>query len=154
MSSLVEMRQIQDFDIDFMTKMMREEEKRDFDSIFTDVHTGLTAAADASEVAYAGTVNGELLALFGYTTNWQAGFASPWLALSRNAADHKWDVARWSKKIVLDWAADFELLCNVVPTFDDDAIRLLRFMGFQFLNEAVTTGGIERMPFYMVGGKN
>ena len=143
-------------DIDRMANELRSPEKEDFCASFESARVGLEQCClSSNRFLYSARIDGKLVAIFGLSSGWiNEDIGHPWLALSERAAEHPLIVFRTARRVIMQWAWDFQLLCNFVPDFDEDAIRFLKLMGFQFLNEPVKELNITRLPFYMVGGKS
>lgn len=96
---------------------------------------------------WAGSVDGELLAVFGVRS---AGLLSdtgvPWL-LSTNAVDRHWrPFLRFSRVLLANWSEAFPVLENWVDARHDVAIRWLDWLGFEI--EAPRPYGVYGLPFH------
>lgn len=146
-------------DIVQMAREMRPLEQIDFASAFPTVEHGLRSCVAASDAdLQAVLIDGRLAAIYGLCTGWMGlhSIANPWLALAAWVEDAPLSTTRVvveeARKVLDRWSQRYALFANFVPAFDEPAIRLLRALHFQFLNECVTTNGVDRIPFYRVGG--
>ena len=108
----------------------------------------LEAAVKVSRDAWAGLVDGRVLAMFGVVTTTALGREGcPWLLGSQEVPAHGRAFARFSKEYIRLIRPQYATLANYVDASYIEAVRWVRWMGFTV--EPAAPFGPEAAPFHL-----
>ncbi len=112
-----------------------------------DAQAALTRALALSSEAYAGFVDGELVALFGVRRLSLAGRGgSPWLLTGEALSAHPRTLVQASRGVLHTWRQDYAWLGNWVDARNLKARRWLSWLGFTL--HPAQPYGVRRLPFH------
>ena len=116
--------------IGHVARHIREPERRDFLRHFESVEEGLAHGVQQSRrVGYA-LLDGRPVAVFGLARSEARGVLHPWLALTKETAEHPYLVMKYARKWFDHHKKAAPRLYNLVPCEDDAAVRFLEVLGF------------------------
>jgi len=135
---------------DLLLKLAQTMRKADVDEVWALCHhrpfEALTFSVLASQDPWMWVVDGRPICCFGVASNTAVSTnVAPWFLSSEELPKYAKYFARRSKKLAQYWATQYPVMQNYVDERHTDAIRWLRWLGFNTL-PAVKLGP-DRMPF-------
>ncbi len=115
----------------------------------TAIQISIQGSRDPKAVLY----NGKVLCIFGVAEGWAAGLGAlsttgmPWMLTSHAIRGHRKMFLQATRREVQFMRAQYPLLVNYVDARHAEAIRWLRWLGFNFADEP-TLVGPDQSPFY------
>ena len=142
-----------------LTKELRDVDRREILAFTDDVGREVRESIEWSyELQYATTKDGRIIAVWGvqpkHTADWLGRHALIWCLGTDLIKRYAVSFAKESKAILEEWAWKYGPLCNMVGSFNEDAIRWLRWVGADFILSAdfIQRGGLPAVV--MQGGED
>lgn len=145
---MVEVVQAEPWHVDELIPRIRQQDKDELHAAAyaTPEQCMRLGMAHAAE-AWVGLADGVPFCMVGITDmGGLAGMACPWMVATTDLPFHARPFLRESRKMVRRWVAEYEYLMNYVDCRNTDAIRWLKWLGFEF--EEARAYGPEGLPFY------
>jgi len=138
-------------DVHHVSDHVRQLEREDFLRMYESVDEGIAHCCSVSEQVYTGYLDDTPIAIFGISYPTPEKLRAPWLLLTEEATEHPVPVARTARKVADQWVKLEGKLYNLVPSDDEDAIKLLRFCGFTVHEKPQPQNGHPCYPFEREG---
>lgn len=107
----------------------------------------LQEAVEISDEAYAAEVEGKVISIFGLNTSFLGEEGYPWMLSIEGIERHARVVLTVSARYAERWRSKCETLANIVHADNRQAIRYLKWCGFEF-GSAIEVKGAPFLPFY------
>jgi len=92
----------------------------------------MASALEASLVAYAGFVDGDLIAIWGVkSSSMVSGYGYLWMVTTKTADEHPLVLARYSRRVIDYLLNHYSLLHGFVGWKYERSIRWLKWLGFE-----------------------
>lgn len=137
-------------DIDHIAKNLREEDKREVNTVIpgVDIYKALKESVESSSTCHVVRKDGVPVVLFGSKKTPDflgvgAESADIWLLGTDEIKLNKTSFLKLSRKVIVEIASEVDYLWNIVDPRNELHIRWLQWLGFSFPTTYETSGGVD-----------